>query len=483
MFRTPASTAGVRVFAAHASAAAPHPARYAHTPAALTCPFGVTSHAMSTTLLRAGRVICPDSGIDGTGDVLLVGGRIAAISMKAGELSATGAEVVDCHGLMVCPGLIDPHVHLREPGGEHKETIATGTAAAIAGGFTSVCCMPNTTPCLDSGPLVEFVRLRAREANLARVFVAGAATVGRAGEQLAPMAAMKQSGAVAFTDDGDGIANAQMMLRVLQMAKVVGCAFMQHCQEPTLTQGAAMNAGPLQVKLGLGAWPAIAEELMLERDVMLNRAVGARYHAQHVSAAGSTEILRRARAAGQPVSGEASPHHLLLTDAACDDYNTQAKMNPPLRTAADVQALRAAVADGTIDVLATDHAPHTEAEKARDFAQASFGIIGLEHALPLYVEALVTSGAIGWPRLIALMTIQPSKLLGLDASGLGTLRVGAPADVTVIDPAARWTVDLAASVSKSRNSPFHGRNLTGRAVHVFVDGVSRQGSLATISRP
>jgi dihydroorotase len=183
------------------------------------------------------------------------------------------------------------------------------------------------------------------------------------------------------------------------------------------------------------------------------------------------------------VSGEASPHHLLLTDAACDDYNTQAKMNPPLRTAADVQALRAAVADGTIDVLATDHAPHTEAEKARDFAQASFGIIGLEHALPLYVEALVTSGAIGWPRLIALMTIQPSKLLGLDASGLGTLRIGAPADVTVIDPAARWTVDLAASISKSRNSPFHGRNLTGRAVHVFVDGVSRQASLATISRP
>ncbi len=428
---------------------------------------------MTSTLLRAGRVICPASGLDATADVLLADGRIAAISQKRGELTAAGAEVIDCDGLMVVPGLVDPHVHLREPGGEHKETIATGVAAAIAGGFTSVCCMPNTSPCLDSGPLVEFVRLRAREAGQARVFVAGAATVGRAGEQLAPMAAMKHAGAVAFTDDGDGIANAQVMVRVLQMTKAVGCPFMQHCQEPALTQGAAMNAGPLQAKLGLGAWPAIAEELMLERDVMLNRAVGARYHAQHLSCAGSAEIIRRARAAGQPVSGEASPHHLLLTDDACDNYNTMAKMNPPLRTAADVQALRQAVADGTIDVLATDHAPHSDAEKARDFAGAPFGIIGLEHALPLYREALVDSGAIAWPRLIALLTIQPARLLGLDAMGLGTLRVGAPGDVTVIDPEARWTVDPAEGRSKSRNTPFAGRALRGRAVHVFVDGAAK----------
>jgi dihydroorotase len=428
---------------------------------------------MTSTLLRAGRVICPASGLDATADVLLADGRIAAISQKRGELTAAGAEVIDCDGLMVVPGLVDPHVHLREPGGEHKETIATGVAAAIAGGFTSVCCMPNTSPCLDSGPLVEFVRLRAREAGQARVFVAGAATVGRAGEQLAPMAAMKHAGAVAFTDDGDGIANAQVMVRVLQMTKAVGCPFMQHCQEPALTQGAAMNAGPLQAKLGLGAWPAIAEELMLERDVMLNRAVGARYHAQHLSCAGSAEIIRRARAAGQPVSGEASPHHLLLTDDACDNYNTMAKMNPPLRTAADVQALRQAVADGTIDVLATDHAPHSDAEKARDFAGAPFGIIGLEHALPLYREALVDSGAIDWARLIALLTIQPARLLGLDAMGLGTLRVGAPGDVTVIDPEARWTVDPAAGRSKSRNTPFAGRALRGRAVHVFVDGAAK----------
>ena len=434
---------------------------------------GYPPAAMATTLLRAGRVICPASGIDATGDVLLADGLVAAVSARPGGIAPAGAEVVDCEGMLVVPGLIDPHVHLREPGGEHKETIATGVAAAIAGGFTSVCCMPNTTPCLDSGPLVEFVRLRAREAGLARVFVAGAATVGRAGEQLAPMAAMRQAGAVAFTDDGDGIASAQMMVRVLQMTKAIGCPFMQHCQEPTLTQGAAMNAGTLQAKLGLGAWPAVAEDLMLERDVMLNRAVGARYHAQHLSCAGSAEIIRRARAAGHPVSGEASPHHLLLTDDACDGYNTMAKMNPPLRTAADVQALRQAVADGTIDVLATDHAPHSDAEKARDFAGAPFGIIGLEHALPLYREALVDSGAIGWPRLVALLTIQPARLLGLDAMGLGTLRVGAPGDVTVIDPEARWAVDPAAGRSKSRNTPFAGRALRGRAVRVFVDGIAK----------
>ncbi|MEY2713405.1 MAG: hypothetical protein RL005_1627 [Planctomycetota bacterium] len=429
---------------------------------------------MATTLLRGGRVICAASGLDTTADVLLADGRVAAVSARPGELPTAGAEVVDCAGRLVVPGLVDPHVHLREPGGEHKETIATGTAAAIAGGFTTVCCMPNTTPCLDSAPLVEFVRMRAREAGLARVFVAAAATVGRKGEALAPMAAMRQAGAVAFTDDGDGIASPQVMSRVLHMAKAVGCPFMQHCQEPTMTQGAAMNAGPLQARLGLGAWPAVAEELMLERDVTLNRAIGARYHAQHLSCAGSAEIIRRARAAGQPVSGEASPHHLLLTDDACDGYNTMAKMNPPLRTAADVQALRTAVADGTIDVLATDHAPHSDAEKARDFANAPFGIIGLEHALPLYREALVDSGAIGWPRLVELLTLQPARLLGLDAMGIGTLCVGAPGDVTVIDPDAAWTVDPAHGASRSRNTPFAGRRLRGRAVAVFVDGARKQ---------
>ncbi len=425
---------------------------------------------MSTLLLRSGRVICPASNFDQTADLLVVDGRVAALSTTRGQLAIAGAETVECDGLIVSPGLIDPHVHLREPGGEHKETIATGAAAAIAGGFTSVCCMPNTNPCLDSAPLVEFVRLRAREAGLCRVFVAGAATLGRKGEQLAPMTAMGQAGAVAFTDDGDGIASAQMMLRVLQMCKAAGRPFMQHCQEPTLTQGGTMNSGPLQAKLGLGGWPPVAEELMLERDVLLNRGVGARYHAQHLSCAGSAQILRRARAEGQPVSGEASPHHLLLTDDACDGYATDAKMNPPLRTSADVQALRQAVADGTINVLATDHAPHSDAEKARDFSNAPFGIVGLETALALYAKALVEPGAIGWPRLIALLTIEPAMLLGLDAIGLGTLRVGAPGDVTLIDPSERWTIDPAKFVSRSRNTPFGGLQVSGRAKAVWVEG-------------
>jgi dihydroorotase len=422
---------------------------------------------MTTTLLRAGRVIDPASGLDATADVLLADGRIAGVSTKPGELGATGATVIDCAGLLVTPGLIDPHVHLREPGGEHKETIATGVAAAIAGGFTSVCCMPNTTPCLDSAPLVEFVRLRAREAGLARVFVAAAATIGRQGESLAPMAAMRQAGAVAFTDDGDGIASAQMMVRVLQMAKSVGCPFMQHCQEPTLTQGSAMNAGPLQAKLGLGAWPAIAEELMLERDVMLNRSIGARYHAQHLSAAGSVDIIRRARAAGQPVSGEASPHHLLLTDEACAGYNTMAKMNPPLRTEADRLALIEGLRDGTLDIFATDHAPHTDYEKDKEFDYAPNGILGLETALPVTLDVLVRRSRFKLPYVIDLMTRRPAQLINLPG---GTLANGVEADICLFNPDEAWRYDAKAGFSKSSNSPWSGQTLKGRVKTTIVGG-------------
>lgn len=435
---------------------------------------------MASILLSGGRVIDPASGVDATGDLLLRDGRIAALATKRGELKPSDADqVIECEGKIVAPGLIDPHVHLREPGAEAKETIRTGAAAAVAGGFTTVCCMPNTTPALDTAAMVEFVRMRASEANLARVFVVGAATVGRHGEQLAPMGAMANAGAVAFSDDGDGIANAEVMRKVLAVCKSVDRAFMQHCQEPALTQGGVMNAGPLAARLGLGGWPAIAEEIMIERDIRLNRAIGCRYHTQHLSSGGSAEILRRARAEGQPVSGEVAAHHLLLTEDACDGYNTMAKMNPPLRTAGDIDALKKAVADGTITVLATDHAPHTAAEKARDFASAPFGIIGLECALPLYVKALVDDGVIGWPRLIAMMTIEPVRLCGFDRraglESLGTLRVGGIADVTVIDPAATWTIRAAEFASKSRNCPFEGWTVRGRATHTIVGGVLRYG--------
>ncbi|MEY5061487.1 MAG: hypothetical protein RIS45_1408, partial [Planctomycetota bacterium] len=332
-------------------------------------------------LLRRGRILDASQGIDREGDVLLSEGRVARISTGGSIDVPQGTRQIDCGGKIIAPGLIDPHVHLREPGGESKETIKTGTASALAGGFTTVCCMPNTNPTIDSTTTVRFVQQAAREAAAARVFVVAAATVGRKGEQLAPMAAMSAAGAVGFSDDGEGVANPAMMRRVLEVCASLGKPFMQHCQDPQLADHGVMNEGPVATRLGLLPWPREAEEIMLERDVRLNRAPRARYHAQHLSSGGSAEIIRRARAEGIPVSGEVSPHHLLLTDDACDGYNTLAKMNPPLRTRRDIDELKKAVADGTIDVLATDHAPHTAAEKARDFASAPFGIIGLDCAL------------------------------------------------------------------------------------------------------
>ena len=419
-------------------------------------------------LIRGGRVLDPARGFDAKGDVLLRGERVERIS--ATPLPATGVRAIDADGCLVCPGLIDPHVHLREPGGERKETIRTGAEAAIAGGFSMVVCMPNTQPALDLPTLVDFVRLKAAEAGLARVRVAAAATVGRQGERLAPMGAMARAGAVAFTDDGDGIASAVMMRRILATCRSIDRPFLQHCQEPTLTHEAVMHEGPVAARLGLAGWPAVAEELMFERDVRLNAAIGCRYHAQHLSSGGSVEILRRARAAGQPVSGEASPHHLLLTDAACDGWNTIAKVNPPLRTEADARALRDAVADGTIEVLATDHAPHTASEKGRDFQSAPFGCIGLESAVGMYGRALVQSGAMDWPAVIERMTAGPARLLGLLDQGFGRLFEGGPADVTVIDPNAAWKVDAAAFRSRSRNCPFDGWTAHGRPVAVVAQG-------------
>ena len=423
---------------------------------------------MPPILVRGGRVIDPVRSLDAKGDVLLRDGRVERIS--ATPLPASGVRAIDADGCLVCPGLIDPHVHLREPGAERKETIRTGAEAAIAGGFSMVACMPNTQPALDLPSLVDFVRLKAAEAGLARVRVVGAATVAREGARLAPMGAMARAGAIAFSDDGDGIASALMMRRVLATCQSIDRPFLQHCQDPTLTVDAVMNEGPIAAKLGLGGWPAVAEEVMFERDVRLNATIGCRYHAQHLSSAGSVEILRRARAAGQPVSGEASPHHLLLTDAACDGWNTLAKVNPPLRGADDARALRDAVADGTIEVLATDHAPHTASEKGRDFAAAPFGCIGLESAVGMYGLALVKSGAMDWPAVIQRMTVGPARLLGLLEEGFGRLFEGGPADLTVIDPQASWKVDASMFRSRSRNCPFDGWTAHGRPVATIVQG-------------
>jgi len=427
---------------------------------------------MASLLIRNGRLIDPASGRDEVADVAIEGDRIVAIGPR---LPAGGAdEIIDASDRLVLPGLIDPHVHLREPGQEDRETIAAGTRAAVRGGFTTVVCMPNTDPALDTPEMIDVIHHRAQRDGACRVFPVGAATAGRRGETLAEIRMMARAGAVGFSDDGDAIASAGVMAAALAEVNETGLALMQHCQEPTLTQDASMNAGAIATRLGLVGWPAVAEEVIVERDLRLNRGVGCRYHVQHVSTAGSVDLLRQARrdpAMREIVTGEASPHHLLLTDEACAEYDTAAKMNPPLRTQADVEALREGVADGTITILGTDHAPHTAEAKALDFEAAPFGIVGLETALPLYARALVEPGAIDWPRLVALMTENPARLCGLDRLGLGRLAEGGPADVTVIDPDAAWTIDAATFATKGRSTPFNGWPVRGRAIATVVRGV------------
>lgn len=426
-------------------------------------------------LIVGGRVIDPASGTDASLDIAIEDGLIAAIGPRLSRAGVAPDRVLDARGCIVAPGLIDPHVHLREPGNERAETIASGSAAAVVGGFTTVCCMPNTTPALDNDSMVAFVLTRAASTAACRVFPVCAASKGRHGVELAEVALMARAGAVGFSDDGDCVASAGLMARVLSAVKATGRAFMQHCQEPSLTRGASMHAGIVSTRLDLGGWPRAAEEIIIERDIRLNASVGCDYHVQHISSAGSVEIVRRARAAGLPVTAEASPHHLLLT---CDliessGFDTRYKVNPPIREAPDAEAIRQGVADGTITVLATDHAPHPAESKEVPFESASFGMIGLEAALPLYAEALVASGAIGWPRLIELMTLQPARLCRLDVRGLGRLQAGGPADVTVIDPDERWVLRAGSLAGQSANTPFLGRQLRGRAVATVVAGKVR----------
>ncbi|MEM8757694.1 MAG: dihydroorotase [Planctomycetota bacterium] len=429
---------------------------------------------MGSMLLLGGRVIDPAGGFDQRADIAVEGDRIAAIGSDLDRASAN--LLIDASGLIVCPGLIDPHVHLREPGHEDKETIASGTRAAVAGGFATVCCMPNTRPAIDSPEIVRSVLERARAVGRCRVFPVAAGTADRAGERLTEIRLLAEAGAVGISDDGDVIESAGMMRTVLRAAAAAGLAFMQHCQDPTLTRNAAMHAGEVSTRLGLTGWPRVAEEIIIERDVRLVRETGCRYHVQHISSAGSVEIVRRAQADGLPVSAEASPHHLLLTDQACDGYNTLAKMNPPLREQADVEAIRDAVAQGVISVLATDHAPHTSENKALPFDQAPFGIIGLETALAAYAEALLDTGRLDWAGLIRRMTTGPADLCGLDAAhrgreGLGRLAVGGPADITVIDPDHEWTVTADDLAGKSVNTPFLGRRFRVRPVATIVGGL------------
>lgn len=433
-------------------------------------------HDASTILIQGGRVIDPASGFDQRADVLISDGRVVEIgrvSPAAVEAQDAHAKRIDAEGCIVSPGLIDCHVHFREPGQTHKETIETGVASALAGGFTTVCCMPNTTPAIDSVEIISLIQQRAFAARGARVFPVAAATVQRAGEAVTPMQQLAEAGAVAFSDDGDVVEDTNVVRRVLLAARDAKRSFMQHCQDPSMTRGASMNSGVAATKLGLIGWPATAEEVIIERDIRLNRDIGCRYHVQHVSSGGSVEIIHRARHEGMPVSGEASPHHLLLTDEACAGYNTNAKMNPPLRSAADCDALKRGIADGAITVLATDHAPHSQDEKSFDFESAPFGIVGLDCALALYIRALIDDGVIDWPQLLAMMTIEPARLCDLDRLGLGSLSLGSPGDVTVIDPAMEWTIDVEAFASRSRNCPWNGWRVRGRSIATIVGGVVR----------
>ncbi|MFP4144419.1 MAG: dihydroorotase [Phycisphaeraceae bacterium] len=427
---------------------------------------------MARITITGGRVIDPASEIDEVTDVVLEGGKVARIGTVSRPETGEDSQVIDASGCIVCPGLIDPHVHLREPGQEEKETIQTGSAAAVAGGFTSVCCMPNTEPTLDDDGRIELVYRQAQRANLAHVFPVGAITKGRQGSELAEIGLMARSGAVAFSDDGTAVASAGVMSKALSYIAMTGKVLMQHCEDPELG-GGVMNAGPLATRLGLAGWPRVAEELIIQRDLLLSRHqnFACRYHVQHISSGGSVELIRQARAdlfARDRITAEASPHHLLLTDEACRGYDPNMKMNPPLRSQRDIGALLEGVRDGTITILATDHAPHTREQKELEFAAAPYGIIGLETALGLYIRALIETDTIGWSELIAMLTINPARLC--DLRGKGTLAPGSDADVTLIDPAARWAVDVDHFASKARNCPFDGWELTGQAIATIVSG-------------
>jgi len=417
-----------------------------------------------TTLLKNGRIIDPANGRDEIGDLLLVDGKIAATSTKP----PADAETVDCTGQIIAPGLIDLHVHLREPGQSAKETIATGTQAAAAGGFTTVVCMPNTSPSIDNPSVVAWVQDKAAAEGCVNVYVTGAITKGISGEELAPIGSLKKAGVVALTDDGKCVQNHELMRRALEYARMFGLVVMDHCQEYNLVGKGVMHEGAVSTQLGLPGWPAIGEEIIVARNAQLAELTGTSIHCQHLSAAGSVRILREARSRGVPLSGEICPHHIALTDESIRGYNTNFKMNPPLRSQAHVEALIEGVADGAITILASDHAPHCGYEKEVEFDQAPFGILGLETELGLFLDLLVHKRkAIDLPRLIQLYTENPAKLLGLDR---GTLSIGAVADVTIIDPGLEWTVDKEQSASRSRNTPFHGWELKGRATRTIVAG-------------
>ena len=419
-----------------------------------------------TILIRNGRIIDPANERDEIGDLFVVDGRIAKQSEVGNQQSAV--DELDATGLIVSPGLIDLHVHFREPGFGWKETIESGARAAAAGGFTTVVCMPNTSPVADSPSTIAWIKDRAAEVARVRVLPTGAISKNLAGEDLAPIGSLAQAGVVAITDDGHCIQNNELMRRAVEYARMVGVPVFDHCQDYNLVGNGVAHEGYWSTLLGLPGWPAAGEEAIVARNVLLAGCCDHRIHCQHISAGGSVRLLREARARGVRVSGEVCPHHIALTDESIQNFDTNFKMNPPLRAQRDVDALLEGIADGTLDILASDHAPHAKFEKEVEFDAAPFGIVGLETELGLFIDLLFhRHKTIGLPRLIQMLTINPARLLGLES---GTLSLGAPADITLIDPDLEWTVDAGTFQSASRNTPFHGWKLKGRAVRTIVAG-------------
>ena len=420
---------------------------------------------MKALLLKGGRIVDPSQDYDAVGDLLITEGKIEALGR---ELSAPdGADVLEVTGKVVAPGLVDIHVHLREPGREDAETVATGAHAAAAGGFTSVCAMPNTDPVTDNQAAVGFIVKQGEAAEAARVYPIGAISIGQKGEHLAEFGELIHAGAVGVSDDGHPVVSSHLMRTALEYSLTFGIPVADHCEDPTLFKGGAMHEGLVSSRLGLKGIPSAAEEIMVARNIMLAELTGGHVHLLHMSTRGSVDLIRRAKDRGVNVTAEATPHHFTLTDAACEDYDTNAKMNPPLREQDDVAAVRQGLKDGTLDAIATDHAPHHYETKERDFDDAPFGVVGLETALGLGLTELVEGGVLTLPELVIRMSTAPARVYSLPA---GTLARGAQADVVVFDPAARWTVDPKRFRSKSHNTPFAGRELIGKVEYTIVGG-------------
>ncbi len=420
-------------------------------------------------LIKNGRVVDPANGIDQKCDVLIVDGKIAEVG-NVGAAEKSAKTVIDATDKLVTPGLIDMHVHFREPGDEEEETIASGSAAAVAAGFTSVVCMPNTNPPIENETDVEYIHRKGRQARKTHVYTMGAITKKREGVELAEMGMMTEAGAVGFTDDGNGVQDPAVMLRALKYAAMFDVVIAQHCQDNGFVGDGVMNAGYYSTILGLPGMGSLAEEAMLWRDIQLVKKTNVRYHAQHISTVGSVELIRAAKKQSLPVTCEVTPHHLLLTEHRCAEYDTNYKVSPPLRTDEDAVALKQAIAEGLVDTLVTDHAPHLQNEKELEFLAAPFGIASLECALGLYVKALLEPGILDWSGLIRLMTEKPDKIFGVDK---GTLGKGKQDDVTIIDPDAEYKIDVNNFRSKSRNCPYHGWIVKGKVEKTIVGGEIR----------